>query len=280
MNARVRAFGQVLVIEAHGTGSEIERRPLKPGMPTIDIIFVEHGDFSYLDGGTWQHSHGPLLIAPSGLPQRVRFTSDWRFVLTRIPRNELLPFVPMLADQVSVHTELTVSEQAMRAFLSQSVTSTQDVTPSDSSAIDRMVIEMGGTVLRNRHGGGWHPGSPGAVLRERALAIIAAHGSTLSLTPPRIARECGVSLRHLQAVFAEAGTSVAAELRRERARIARSMLQDDRFDALSIEAVSEQSGFGSSVSMRRALQDTYQLNPKALRQRRAEEPPATLRTHI
>ena len=53
MAARVRAYGAVLVIGVSGTGSEFERRPLRPGLPTIDIIFVEHGEFAYLEGEQW-----------------------------------------------------------------------------------------------------------------------------------------------------------------------------------------------------------------------------------
>ena len=43
----------------------------------IDVIFVGSGEFAYLEGGTWRASRGPLMIAPSGLPHRVRFTSAW-----------------------------------------------------------------------------------------------------------------------------------------------------------------------------------------------------------
>ena len=87
MAARVRAFGSVLVIEVSGTGSEFERRPLKPGLPTIDVIFVERGEFAYINGGSWVSSRAPLMIAPSGLPHRVRFNSAWSFVVARIPRD-------------------------------------------------------------------------------------------------------------------------------------------------------------------------------------------------
>lgn len=269
MQAKVRAFGHVLVIEAAGTGSEFERRPLKPGLPTIDVIFVSEGEFAYLEGATWHTSRGPLMVAPSGLPHRVRFTGPWRFIVARIPRDALLPFVPGLADDVGIYSDLTIPERAMEAFLAQSVRSEDEVTSGDGQSVGRLVLEMAGALVRGRQGNSWHVGTPQAVIRDKAFSVITAGYADPTLDPARVAREVGVSLRHLQALFADAGSSVAAELRRERARVARSMLQDSRFDKLGVEQVAEQSGFGSSVSLRRALDVLYQLSPKELRQGRA-----------
>lgn len=268
MVARVRAYGAILVIGVSGTGSEFERRPVRPGFPTIDIIFVQRGEFSFLEAGEWVTSSAPLIIAPSGLPNRVRFNSAWKFVVARVPRQALLPFVPMLTDEVRIYDKLTVPEKAMEAFLEQSVASDEDVSPGDSHTVDRMVLEMVGSVMRGRQGEKLQQGSPHAALRDRVMIEINKFSTDSQLEPARLAREAGVSLRHLQAVFSEAGTTIAGEIRRDRARIARSTLQDARFDELSIEAVAQQSGFGSSVSMRRALEDIYKLSPSELRNRR------------
>ena len=146
MSAKVRAFGPVLVIEASGSGSEFERRPIQPGLPTIDVIFVGSGEFAYLEGGTWRASRGPLMIAPSGLPHRVRFTSAWQFLVARIPREALLPYVPGLTDSVGIYEELTIPERAMEAFLAQSVRSVDEVSASDGFTVGRMVLEMAGTM--------------------------------------------------------------------------------------------------------------------------------------
>jgi AraC-like DNA-binding protein len=269
MAARVRAYGAVLVIGVSGTASEFERRPLRPGLPTIDIIFVQQGEFAYFEAGQWVASRGPLMVAPSGLPNRVRFNSEWQFVVARIPREALLPFVPMLSDTVQIHEELSVPEKAMAAFLAQSIDAEQEVSPNDSHTVDRMILQMAGTMLRARQGETLQPGSPHAVLRDRVMLDIAKQSGDSQLDPARLARNAGVSLRHLQCVFSEAGTSVAGEIRRERARIARSTLQDARYDELSIEQVAVQSGFGSSVSMRRALDEIYRLNPRDLRNGRS-----------
>ena len=269
MSARVRAFGAIMVIDASGPASEFERRPLRPDLPTIDLIFIQQGGFDYFDGGAWAHTTGPLVVAPSGLPHRARCTGPWRFIVARVPRQALLPYVPMLSDEVAIYEDLTVSERGMEAFLRGLVANEDGVSQGESNSIDRMVLEMAGTLVRNRQGDQQATGSPRAIVRDRALAEIVKRSADPRLDPNVIAASLGVSLRHLQSVFADAGSSVAGEIRRERARVARSALQDPRFDEHSIEQVAVHSGFGSSASMRRVLEEVYRLSPRELRKRRS-----------
>ncbi len=269
VNAHVRAFGALLVIEAWGTASEIERRPLRPGFPTIDIIFVEEGEFEYLDGSAWRSSAGPLMIAPSGLPHRVRFITDWRFIVARVPREALLAYVPMLADTVSIGSELRMPERAMQALLTDLVRNPEPASESDSQIVDRQVLDMAGTLVLGRQQPNGGPGGPHGSLRSRALAAIAERSGEVRLSPQELADGLNISLRRLQGVFAEARSSVAGEIRRERARVARALLQDARFDGMSTAEVAERAGFGSSTSMRRALEELYGLSARELRTRRA-----------
>lgn len=271
MTAKVRAFGSVLIVEAEGTGSEFERRPIRPDLPTIDLLFVQTGEFEYLDDGVWHASRGPLMIAPSGLPSRVRLTGAWRFIVARIPRQALLAHAPTLTDEVGIHEELTLSERSLAAVLVQSVRSEQEASEQDARLIARTVIEMAGEVLRHRQGRGWDLEDRQASLRDRALALIASDGGDPRLSPERIAATTGVSLRYLQEIFAAGGSSVAAELRRERARIARSLLQDPGFDGIGAAEIASRAGFGSSASMRRALTGFYRLGPTELRQHRSPD---------
>lgn len=270
VNARVRAFGAILVIEAWGSGSEIERRPLRPGLPTIDIIFIERGEFEYLEGGSWRSGLGSLLIAPSGLPHRARFLGEWRFLVARVPREALLPYVPTLEDSVGIFSDLTMPERAMRAFLTQAVGDDLAVSESESRTVDRQVLDMAGTLVLGRQGRSLPPGTPRAVLRQRSLSLIADRSGDVRFTPDALAAEVNSSLRRLQEAFAEVESTVASEIRRERARVARSLLQDPRFDGLDVGAVAARAGFGSIVSLRRALSEMYGLSPRELRNSRAD----------
>lgn len=60
-------------------------------------------------------------------------------------------------------------------------------------------------------------------------------------------------MRHVQRMFAEVGSSPAAELRLLRVELAQNMLQDPEYDLLSLAEVAEYSGFRSSAALRRAF---------------------------
>src|SRR5690606_12003261 len=109
---------------------------------------------------------------------------------------------------------------------------------------------------------------PATALRDRALAVIAQQRGDAELTPARVAREVQSSLRRVQVTFADAGTTVAGEIRRQRGRLAYSLLTDSRYDVLSIEQIAERSGFGTTMSLRRALHDLYRASPRTLRAQR------------
>ena len=100
---------------------------------------------------------------------------------------------------------------------------------------------------------------------ERAIAVIAQQCGDPRLNPSRVAHEVQSSLRQLQLVFSEPGNSVAGEIRRQRARLAHSLLVDSRYDVLSIDQIAQRAGFNSPMSLRRALDEAYETTPRALR---------------
>ena len=268
MQARVRAFDPVTIVSASGAGSEVERRLSRPGEPTIDIVFIESGEFEYYVGGTWRHNTAALLIAPTGSPRRVRFLGPWSFIIARIPRAALLEYVPVVDDDVYVYPTLTLPERAMSGFLMQMVESDDPVSETGSVSIARLLVKMAGNLLLERQNGEVLQGSPRAVSLDKAMAFIAVESEAPELTPVHVAAAVNVSLRQLQAIFAEVGTSIAQEIRRARARNARSMLQNPSCDKWTVEQVSELSGFATVRNMRRALLEIYCLTAKELRDTR------------
>lgn len=270
MGAVVHAFGPLFVIEASGGPTEIERRPLLPGMPTIDFVFVTRGTFTYREDDAWIESSDPLLVAPSGLPMRVRFLTDWRFLVARIQRDALLPFLPRLPEGTTVYPELTLPERAMRGYLAELAHAPASVGPGDAATVSRVAIEMAGALLRGRFPLlSADPGKGAADVWSDAMGVIARECSAAGFGPRELAAAVGCSVRRLQLAFARHETSVGAELRRERARIARSMLQNPEHDGRSGAEVAARSGFGSASTMYRVLLDTYGVTQQELRRRAA-----------
>lgn len=269
MNARERICGAVTIWSIWGDAAEFTVRPEPEDH--LSFIFVESGTFtSRFADEPWLAFEGGLIIAPNGVVRHVRFEGAWQVLIARVPRAAATAFVPQLPNLVSSFPDRRLLDLAMKSFLTEVIDRNESASAIERYAIEQLVMEMGGAVLLDRLGTGGIQGSPRAVLRDRALAVIAQQGADLSLTPSRVAHDVASSLRHLQSIFAEAGTTVAGEIRRQRARLARSLLTDSRYDVLSVEQVAQRSGFGNAMSLRRALHDVYRVSPRTLRSGRGQ----------
>lgn len=253
MNATVHALGPVLLVRASGEAQEIERRPLRPDMPTLDFIFVEAGTFTYSAGSSWETCEGPLMIAPSGMPQRVRFVTPWRFLVARIATEALESFRPMFPRDAMACDELRLPERAMHGYLA-SVGHDTAAEPAESLTASRLIVEMAGAVLRDRAGASPSRNRGGGVWGH-ALAITVEECSNIDFGPAALAEKVGCSLRRLQGEFAEHGTTVAAEIRRERARIAHGLLRDRAESGWSTAVIAQRSGFAATSTMYRVLSE-------------------------
>ena len=252
MHASVHALGPVLLVRASGEAQEIERRPLVPGMPTVDFIFIEDGTFAYSVGAAWEECQGPLMIAPSGVPQRVRFVTPWRFLVARIAREALGPLLPMLPDTATVCDTLSLPERAMHGYLA-SVGHEAAAEPGESLTASRLIVEMAAGVLRDRVATADQGQPPGVGLWSHALAVIVERCRDSEFGPASLAQCVGVSLRRVQTEFADHGTTVAAEIRRERARVAHGLLRDRAQSGLSAAAIAQRAGFAATSTMYRVL---------------------------
>jgi AraC-like DNA-binding protein len=86
-----------------------------------------------------------------------------------------------------------------------------------------------------------------------ALAVIVGRCTDPALTPAVVAQEARLSLRQLQRLFRERGTTVGREIRRARVEQALTLLRDRQYDALSIDQVAQFVGFSNGSSLARAM---------------------------
>lgn len=204
-----------------------------------------------------------LMHAPRGAVARMRCRRRWRVTGALIHRPAVEPLIQGIRGDSRVYTDSRQLERSMMSFID--VILAADTAPSsiERYAIAQLLTEMGGAVLLERNG--VRPTNSREILRQRALALIAGQSSDRNLTPSAVAREVQVSLRTLQAVFSDAGSSLFEEIRRQRARSAHELLTDRRWSALDLDEVAEHAGFGSTMSLRRALREEYGASPRTLR---------------
>ena len=268
VRAKERTPGPVLLLTMRGRSTEfsIDTASARP----------DHAVFAFFDAlaastrrrdGRWMTVDSGVVLAPPGVTRTLRCEGAWRITAAFVPRTALAAFVAVLPTSARILPERRPLDRAMQAFIEQVLATDDQATPIERYAIEQLILEMSGAILLDRLGTDSNRHSPHRVLRERAVAVIARECGDPALSPSLVAREVQSSLRQLQLVFAEAENSVAGEIRRQRAHLARSYLVDSRFDSLSIEQIAQRSGFHSPMSLRRALDEGYGTTPRALRAR-------------
>lgn len=266
IRSRERASGAVLMLSLSGSSTELVIDTARAHPDHSVFAFVEaEAMWSKLDGEPWVETEGGLVIAPNGITRRLRWVGGWRLVVVIVPRIAIASFVPALPPAPTVYPDRRLLDTSMKLFVSNLLEAEGRASAIEQYAIEQLVMEMSGALLLDRMGAVTGQGSPHEVLRNRAIAVIAQQCGDPSLNPVRVAREVQSSLRQLQLVFSAAGITVAGEIRRQRSRLAHSLLVDSRYDVLSIEQISQRAGFHSPMSMRRALNEAYQATPRALR---------------
>ncbi len=270
-----RVFGRVRVVRVQGGGLELETQGPGEGPEMLDFVFLDEGQFSYREGREWIRLKARFLIVSEEVKRRVRLAGRWRLALVQVPREAMEGFVAELPQRIDQVERRSMLDLSMQAFVVTMLQHDREATAIENYAAEQLLLEMSGAVLLDRcSGAGVERGSPRAVLRDRAMAVIAQQCADVELNPERVAREVRTSLRQLQVVFAEIGTTVAGEIRRRRTRLASALLTDSRYDVLTIDHIAERSGFGTTMSMRRALQEAFGAGPRELRSRRDESRPS------
>jgi AraC-like DNA-binding protein len=229
----------------------------------------DHAAVLFITGRVSQHPglgdavRSYVMHAPGGAIAQVRCRGRWRVTGALVDRPTVQSFVPNLPWEPRLFTEHRPLERSMLSFIDVILAATEAPSSIERYAIAQLLTEMGGAVLLDRNG--VTPTDPGEILRQRALAFITQQSRDPNFTPSAVAREMQVSLRKLQAVFADAGSSLYEAIRRQRAGTAHALLTDSRYRTLGVDQVAERAGFRSTMTLRRALHDVYQTRPSALR---------------
>ncbi|QLH21382.1 helix-turn-helix domain-containing protein [Streptomyces sp. Rer75] len=109
------------------------------------------------------------------------------------------------------------------------------------------------------------PDTRRSALRVEILAFVEEHLADPALTPRAVADAHHVSLRRLQQMFAEDGTSPAAWIRHRRLERCRLDLADPRLGTRPIQAVAARWGFTDPANFSRLFRTAYGMPPRDYR---------------
>lgn len=98
---------------------------------------------------------------------------------------------------------------------------------------------------------------PNAALAARAMTFISEFAREPGLDVDGVAAGVGTSIRSLQRVFAEAGTTVTVEIRAQRLRIAMTSILDQAYRPADLATVAIMSGFATTTRLNRAFKSVH-----------------------
>ncbi|MFZ3475567.1 helix-turn-helix domain-containing protein [Streptomyces sp. 4.24] len=273
-----RDFGDVTITLVTGEPHEVLRpgRHIRPGAAEYLRVFrALAGEIHVHQDGRRGQASGPQIICcDSSRPYRLVLPRPFHLVEVLLPHRHL----GMSADDTA---KLTATGWCGRmgagALLSQLLAGLHDHGTEIHSAVDR----VGSTVA----------GLTAAVLADRLRHVaaedeVARHGLMLhiqsyirerlsdpGLTPQAVAEHHNISLRYLQRIFQDHGTSPARWIRDERLARCRYELRDPRLSHLPVGVIGERSGLYQASHFSRLFRDRYGLTPRGYRTTR--EPVAT-----
>lgn len=240
----------------------------------VDIYFVTSGVIRDPQSGAHLSGDESVVVIPGGRGLQPPFTGDAEAKRIRIQRSAAETFVPHALDSVTVTPLRSRLDDAAEAFIGAILNQpARHGSAIELYATEQILLELTGSLLLDHCGVSWDSTSLTSVLRDQAMAVISQRCADRDLNPEAVAKTVQSSLRRVQAAFAEVGNSIAAEIRRQRARLAKTLLTDIRYDVLSVQQIAEQTGFGTTAALRRALDELYGCGPRDLRERRGADAP-------
>ena len=264
--ARTRKARHVTLLAIQGTSVaelSIDTRAVHPE----DVVVMFTDARAETSPGYGDATKSSVIVAPFGAVTDLRCAARWSLQCVLAPRANIAPLVRSLPHHTRTYFDRRPLDRAMQRFIGAMFETDEEPTNSETFVLQRLLTDMTGAVLLDR-AEAEDKADTHTMLRERAIHWIAQQCADPTTTPTRAADELGISLRLLQAVFAEAGITLEEEIRRQRVRLARFLLTDPQHSSLSIPEVAKRAGFLSTETFRRSIVREFGTTPALLRRRR------------
>ncbi|WP_159942823.1 MULTISPECIES: helix-turn-helix domain-containing protein [unclassified Nocardiopsis] len=252
--------------------SEVLRTPRLAGSaPRDDLLFSLH-----LSGtGTVRQRGRETRLEPgtgavydAAVPYSLHFPASSREIVLQLPRRMLSERFDRVDEACG--RPLSTRQPATRvlaAFLRGLVAAMPRLDAESRADLAWSSAELLVTALRAAAGEPRPVPEGRRALLEAMRVHVRERCADPRLTPEVLARRHSVSVRHVTALFAEAGTSPAAFIREQRLNRAHRALTDPRQAHRTIAAIAAGAGFADRTTFTRAFVRRYGATPAELRAR-------------
>lgn len=231
-------------------------------------VLIKQGDSEFT-----QHP-GSLAFMSAGEPYTVVHTHQSRRLILHIPdaiyRERILghqterSFRPRLMEQGGLVTIVHGMLKSL-AFEADKLILPEQYTLAES------LLELTAAILRSEadHEYEQRHAKQSALFR-RTLEYMEENFMDGELTPKKVAKANGISMRYLHSLFQQAGISVSKWLWERRLKAAREDLLDPNINHIRISEIAFRRGFNDPAHFSRAFKGRFDISPSGLRKRAAE----------
>lgn len=207
---------------------------------------------------------GDFTCSDSTRPCEMHYTGDFEQLVFYMPRQ-------MLAQQAGGSDRLTARGIAadtpigsiISPFLRQMAAQIERVQPTTAARLADIGLALVMTALGEIAGGDHDPGRwSRQALRERANQIIDTHAGDPELNPSLVAAALGISLRYLQDIFRDGGTTPSDWIWARRLEKSRRDLSTSALAPVSISQIAFACGFSDLAHFSRRFKAAYGLSPR------------------
>ena len=154
----------------------------------------------------------------------------------------------------------------MTRYITTAFDMAESVPPAAAAMIAEHVVDLLAEALGDIHSGDVRPShARRAAVFMRACHTIALRFADPALKTEEIAHDAGVSVRFLQLIFAEHGTSVSRRIFDERIRQAAKLLSDPRARHRTVTDIAFACGFNDSSHFGRVFLARLAMTPSQWR---------------
>ncbi|WP_432514874.1 AraC-like ligand-binding domain-containing protein [Kineococcus sp. SYSU DK001] len=224
---------------------------------------------------------GEFAIYDSTRPFSLTFPGRSRSLVVRFPRSTLAVPEAAVAELTASRLGDAATRDVLAAVLRTLQTPQPGLDPLLAHRLSHNVLDVLATVVDAHARRTAAPAGRGAqqvgrrALLTRVLAHVDRHLAEPDLSVGSIAAAHGVSVRYLQGLFQDEGTSVTRWIREERLARCRRELADPRSGQRSVSAVAAAWGLPDPSQFSRSFRAAYGESPRDFHRRCLGDPPAT-----
>lgn len=231
-------------------------------------LLLEGSSILVQDGKELVMNAGDISIYDTSRPYSLIFNENFRNLIMMFPKNRFqlpISYTEQLT-AIALNKEHPALSPVVTSFLSQFPSQLHQLDEQLRIKLSNTSLDLVSTLISSILDTRPESRNPRQMLLQKIFRYIETHLTSPDLTPNTIASHHYISIRHLHALFQEAGTTVSAMIRERRLERCRLDLVDPVLADRNISAVAAKWGFTDAAHFSRLFKATYGVSPSEVRQ--------------